>query len=184
MVDLYRQFLIQPNADRYRAALAALVSAAGNTAPSLLALEQAHHERRFETVRSLARQWGRFFALSPRFHRLAAIAAFELGDREDAELERFTADACLEGILQSGDGSDARPFLISDRADAQEVLAKLGFKSVRQSLIDNDGTLCDVFEVRTSAKSTREIWFSTAGQSTPAQKPQKTAKTRSRKVKV
>jgi hypothetical protein len=188
MVDLYRKFLIEPTADRYRAALLAMANHSGDGVRSLLVLEQAHREGRFETIQSLVRQWARHFALSPRFHRLAAIAALELGDQEDAELERFTANACLEGIVASGDGSDARPFLISDRADAQEVLAKLNLKSLRQSLIENDGILCDVFEVRASAKSTREIWFSCAYQPSinrsPARQPKNMPTKRSRRVKV
>jgi hypothetical protein len=186
MLDLYRQFLMRPTADRYRAVLSALVTDSSQACPSLSTLEQAHREGRFETVHALTRQWGKFFALSPRFHALAAMAAIELGDKDDAQLERFAADACLEGILKSGDGSDARPFVLSDRADAQEVLAKLGFRAIRQSLVDCDGTLCDVFEVRASAKSTREVWFSVARQPKlqPARAAQSAPSARSRKVKV
>ncbi len=185
MVDLYREFLVQPTADRYRAATLAIATEPGSSAPSLLTLEQAFIEGQFETVSTLARQWTRHFALSPHFHRLAAIAALELGDADDAELERFTSAACLEGILNSGDGSDANPYLIADRADAQEVLTKLGLKSIRQSRIENENVLCDVFEVCARNKATREIWFTYAAvkenRETIAPVTQSTAKSKSRR---
>jgi hypothetical protein len=169
MADLYRRFLIDPTPERYQAALAALAMPAARPVPSLLALEQALVEQRFETVRTLVRQWTRYFALSPRFHHVAALAARHLGDLEDAETERFAADACLEGILKSGDGSQSQPYLITHRCDAQEVLSKLRFQRKRQRCLEMEGSACDVFEVQT-AKSTKEIWFTLAN-STGAPKP-------------
>jgi Domain of unknown function (DUF4919) len=184
MIDLYRQFLLEPSADNYRAALSALSNAESDAIPSLLAVEQAFCEGRYETVRTLGRQWTRHFALSPRFHHLAALAARELGDVEDAELERFTASACLEGILASGDGSQARPFIISETADAHEILAKQGHKTLHQTFVEVGKTLCDVFEVEAKGKESREIWFTFANRTAgSAKKPNSKSQT-SRRPKV
>jgi hypothetical protein len=181
MVDLYRQFLVQPTADRYRAALKAFIAAPADAVPSLLALEQAFCDGCFETVRTLGQDWQRFFALSPRFHRLVALASLELGDQQDAEIERFAAEACLEGVLSSGDGTQAHPYLLSQSADAHEVLKKLGLKAVRQASVESQGALCDVFEVRDRAKATQEVWFVVAGAQVFAGEPRKTARASAKK---
>jgi hypothetical protein len=159
MVELYRQFLVEPSAERFFAALGAFDLPASIKPPSLESLDLALSEGRFDSIRTLARQWSRYFALSVHFHRLAAIAALEMGDADDAELERFAAEACLEGVLKSGDGSAERPYVIAHRADAQEVLAKLKFKPIRQKCVQTDQARCDVFEGK-SAQGEQEVWFS------------------------
>lgn len=159
IVDLYRQFLVEPSADRYHAALTAFASEADDAIPSLLALEQAFYEGRYETVGTLGRQWQRHFALSPRFHRLVSLASLELGDQTDAEVERFAASACLEGILNSGNGSSEAPYLLSHGVDAQEVLAKLGYTILHQSVVEQKGKLCDVFEVAGDLNEPNQVWF-------------------------
>ena len=159
MADLYRRFLTEPSADRFQEAFAAFALPAKSAIPSLLELDQAFSEGRFDTVRTLVQLWSRYFALSVHFHRLAALAALELGEVDDAELERFITDACLQGVLCSGNGSADRPYLIAHRADAQEVLSHLKLTTLRQSCVENQGELCDVFDVKV-AKGEQEVWFS------------------------
>lgn len=163
MADLYRRFLTEPSAARFQEAFAAFELPAKLPAqsaiPSLLELDQAFSEGRFDTVRTLVQLWSRYFALSVHFHRLAALAALELGELDDAELERFIADACLQGVLSSGDGSANRPYLVAHRADAQEVLSHLKLTPLRQTCVENEGSVCDVFDAR-AAKGEREVWFS------------------------
>ena len=42
--------------------------------------------------------------LSPRVHRLAAVAAEKLGDGDQAVRERYFSRACMRGLLLAGDG--------------------------------------------------------------------------------
>lgn len=185
MVDLYRQFLVQPTEDRYRAALLAADASSADAAPSLSSMEEALCEGRYESVRLLGRQWTRFFFLSPRFHRLAAIASKHLGDESDAEMERFAAQACLSGILASGDGSPERPYLICDRADAREVLTRLGLEVVRQSAAERDGRIYDVFEASQGGEAPCEVWFAVVSKAQPAlARPKRAAAPRAKKVRV
>lgn len=183
MADLYRQFLTEPSAERFFAALAAFELPAKTALPSLESLSQAFSEGRFETVRTLVRRWSRYFALSVHFHRLAALAALELGELDDAELERFVADACLQGVLHSGDGSADHPYFLAHRADAQEVLAKLKLKPLRQSCLENAAGLCDVFQVKTP-KAEREVWFSLRQYAVAPSPSPKTRPKRAKKVAV
>jgi hypothetical protein len=159
MADLYRRFLTEPSAERFFETLAAFELPANSAAPSLSQLDLAFSEGQFETVRTLVKLWARSFTLSIHFHRLAALAAFELGEVDDAELERFITDACLQGVLNSGEGTSERPYTIAHRTDAQEVLRHLNLQPIRQSSVDRSGSFCDVFEVR-GAKRDQEVWFS------------------------
>lgn len=159
VVEPYRAFLIHPSAENYLAAVLALASASDDSSPSMLSMEHACQNGQYETVSRLSSQWTRNFALSPRFHRLSAIAARELGDLDEAEMERFACETCLDAILVTGEGSPSAPYLVAQRSDSQEVLAKLGFKPIRQMRIENNGRLCDVFEVRSKSKKNEMVWF-------------------------
>src|SRR5262245_66303882 len=60
--------------------------------------------------------------LSPQAHRLVSYAAKQLGDTEMAARERALGRACLRGLLGSGDGTKARPYLVTHIADEYDVL--------------------------------------------------------------
>lgn len=183
MADLYRRFLTEPSAERFFETLAAFELPANAATPSLSLLDLAFSEGQFETVRTLVKLWARSFTLSIHFHRLAALAALELGEIDDAELERFIADACLQGVLNSGEGSAARPYLIAHRADALEVLRHLELKTIRQCCVEKDGALCDVFEV-SGAKRDQEVWFSVYSKSSTPISGAKARPKRAKKVAV
>lgn len=104
-----------------------------------------------EMIAGLLYDW----ALSPRVHFLAAWAATELGDEDDAELERFTARACLAGLLATGEGSFASPYLVTYPADEYDVLAALGLAARSQQLVHCDAGRFDVLTCQADV----ELWF-------------------------
>lgn len=71
-------------------------------------------------------------ALSPRVHFLMAQAALLTGDRDSLEMEQMLFQASLKGILATGDGSYASPYLICQPSDEYDVLLTLGYSPVRQ----------------------------------------------------
>ncbi|MGV3608624.1 MAG: hypothetical protein ACO1RA_19635 [Planctomycetaceae bacterium] len=71
-------------------------------------------------------------AMSPRVHFLMAQAALQTGDRESLEMEQMLFQATLKGILATGDGSYASPYLICQPSDEYDVLLTLGYTPVRQ----------------------------------------------------
>lgn len=157
--ELYREFLVSPTSAKYLAAILAFASDSDDSTPSLLSMEHACQNGQYQTASSLSAQWTKSFALSPHFHRLSAIAARELGHFDEAEMERFACETCLNAIIVSGEGSPSAPYLVAQRSDTQEVLAKLGVKAIRQMRRENDGRLCDVFEVSSTGKKTETVWF-------------------------
>ncbi|WP_297742593.1 DUF4919 domain-containing protein [uncultured Tessaracoccus sp.] len=118
------------------------------------AAELAAQERHDELIRLLdAHMPGAF--LSPEAHQLLAHALTAIGERTQAEQERFLAHASLELILDSGDGSQTRPWQVLEVLDEYAVLRhhQVSVASQRRD-VDGARTL-DVH--RTSAG--RELWF-------------------------
>src|SRR5262245_6100057 len=70
--------------------------------------------------------------LSPRVHLLAALAAEKSGNAANAELERNVVRACLRGLLQSGDGTPQRPYLITHITDEYDLLEHFGKRPTEQ----------------------------------------------------
>jgi hypothetical protein len=115
--------------------------------------------------------------LSPRVHLLAAEAAEAVGDVAGGEVERFLFVLCLQGLLATGEGTPANPYLACHATDAYDVLEALELMPARQMLVERRGRMCDVL-VCTSG---REVWFDLAAVLGPVKTQQK-ARSRKRGV--
>jgi len=93
--------------------------------------------------------------LSPRIHFFAAEAALELGDHEQVELERSLFVIVLQGLLATGDGTRANPYIVCHGSDEYDVLEAIGLEPAGQSLVEDAGRLCDVV----TCANGREVWF-------------------------
>jgi hypothetical protein len=117
--------------------------------------------------------------LSPRVHLLAAEAAEAVGDVAGGEIERFLFVLCLQGLLATGDGSAAKPYLVCHATDEQDVLAALELEAAGQALVQDGGRLCDVL----TCSNGREVWFDMTAVMHPARRPRKrTSAARKRSV--
>ncbi len=93
--------------------------------------------------------------LSPRVHELAAQLARRTGDTHRAEREHRIAQACVEGILATGDGSRDQPYRILYAADEQDVLRFLGLPQKHPHLQHMGDLHLDKIEVAEGV----EVWF-------------------------
>ena len=98
-------------------------------------------------------------ALSPAVHVVAARAAEAAGDQEDCELERFLLVTCLEAILQTGDGTEEAPFVVTCTMDERHVCGMLGLVPRSQALASRRGNALDVIECENGAS----VWFDVSG---------------------
>ena len=162
MQDDLRTFLEAPSAHTYRRVRESLLEEVstldlpGILSPgSLVELVELASAGKFSTLLARVDDLQPAWALSPRVHFLAAIAAEETGATEIAELERFTFQACLEGILATGDGTAEAPYLITYLSDEYDVLAALGLEPRAQVLVEQRGLLCDVARCLDG----EEVWF-------------------------
>ena len=102
--------------------------------------------------------------LSPRVHQLAAEAAEAAGDVAGGEVERFLFVLCLQGLLATGDGSAAEPYLVCHATDEYDLLEALELEPAGQALVEDNGRLCDVL----TCSNGREVWFDVTAVMRPA----------------
>ena len=73
--------------------------------------------------------------LSPRVHGMLAYTFKQTEETDQAELEIGLSTLLLEGILSTGDGTQAQPFLVCRTEDEYDVLDYLGKESRDQRLL-------------------------------------------------
>jgi len=166
MQDELQAFLETPTARTYRQVrevlleeVAATCSAETLSASVLVELAELAAADQFYAVLERIDELQPAWALSPRVHYLAAVAADEVGDAEGAELERFIFQSCLDGILATGDGTAQSPYLITYSSDVHDVLLALGLEPRSQTLVEQHGLLCDVVR----CTDDEEVWFELTG---------------------
>jgi hypothetical protein len=93
--------------------------------------------------------------LSPLVHFLAAEAAAALGDEPEVELERTLFVIVLQGLLATGDGTPANPYIVCHATDEYDILAALGLEAATQRLTEQGSRLCDAI----TCGNGREVWF-------------------------
>jgi hypothetical protein len=109
-------------------------------------------------------------ALSPAVHLMAARAAETAGDEQDCRLERYLLVTCLEAILQTGDGTEDSPYVVTCSMDERHVCEMLGLVPRSQALANRRGKALDVVECVSGAS----VWFDVSGLvSLPALEPRR-----------
>jgi hypothetical protein len=175
MQDELQAFLEAPSAHAYRRVREALLDevAASDASESpslttLIELAELAAAGEFEDLLARVEELSPAWALSPRVHYLAAIAAVELGEEGTAELEQFIFQTCLEGILATGHGTAEAPYLITYVSDEYDVVAALGLEPRSQALVEQPACLCDVVQCADG----EEVWFELTGMlHDPRQRP-------------
>jgi hypothetical protein len=93
--------------------------------------------------------------LSPRIHFLAAEAADAVGHFADIELERCLFVITLQGLLATGDGTKANPYIVCHASDEHDILEALDRQAIRRATVKIGGRICDVVRCTDG----REVWF-------------------------
>lgn len=102
-----------------------------------------------------AHGWRSRAALSPRVHYLTAEAHAVLGQSEHAELERWVFQACLQGMLATGDGTRRKPYVIAQLSDEYDVLKLRALNCEQQRFVQRGRKACDVL----TCADGNEVWF-------------------------
>ena len=153
----FERFLARPTGQNYRRARR-LAMADSRLDPHSLKwaeLSGLCENRRFRQVLQEAQQLWPQWRLSPRFHLLVAYAAFCLGEQQEAELARFQYQACVDGMLDSGDGTRRRPYQVLRICDEYDLLRALQQRPRSQTLVERKGRWLDVI----TCEEGRKVWF-------------------------
>jgi len=125
------------------------------TTTDLSTLQRLLEEGRYQELQERLSTLPPSKVLSPRFHYLAAEAAAGLGQHDDVELERWLFVLTLRGLLATGDGTPAQPYLVCHASDEYDILSAQGLVPAGQSLREHQGRVCDVIRCTDG----REVWF-------------------------
>ena len=101
---------------------------------------------KYQAVLDLVAAQSATLFLSPMAHQIAKMAAEKLGDAERAHEESRRVEICLSCVIESGDGSLDKPYLVSLVQDEYAVLSALGVEPGDQSLLRHGGRSLDLFK--------------------------------------
>lgn len=157
MKQMLQQFAEQPTRENYLAVLQRLreVGEPSVTPAEIAALSAQLAVANDSAALSAIQRLPKSAAFSPRVHYLAAEFCDRVGDQRRAELERFLFSACLTGLLATGDGTLARPYVVCQVSDERDILLALGEISAELKVLTRGQRTLD----RHRCESGREICF-------------------------
>jgi hypothetical protein len=118
---------------------------------SLPLLAQGRYLEAVEKLMSMMPGW----LVSPGLHNALGYAHEKLGRTEDAQREAILASAVMQGILMTGDGSQAQPYLVLQISDEYDVLRHFAKTAVAQTMVTQDEKVLD----RHDCEDGSAIWF-------------------------
>jgi len=95
------------------------------------------------------------YLLSAGTHLELAVAQKGLGCPEKAEFERFLAEKLVIGIEMTGQGGEARPYLVTRTSDEYDFLIYRKLSPLIQAQVERGGRRLD----RIETQSGESLWF-------------------------
>lgn len=86
---------------------------------------------------------------SPAVHLLAALVAEKFGDHDEVELERFLCESMLQGLADSGTGTQKAPYRLTYLTDAADLLAYFSLTPEKRRLVHISHGHLDVIRTTT-----------------------------------
>ncbi len=116
---------------------------------------ELYEEGKFEEASEVIHDAMLNLVLSPQAHQFLAFLHHKLGNEQAAEMEMMIGQACLEGILATGDGSAEQPYIVVRTSDEHDVIEYLDQELKRQSLTHRGDKHLD----RIECMDGDEYWF-------------------------
>ena len=157
MQELLFQFVQAPNQENFLSIRSALIEFDGydpysdemNEVDSLIGSEK------WDDAKEALNAAMPNLILSPRAHLAISFVAGKLGNETAQKVEGFLAVTCCQGIVDSGDGTQESPYLVTRTSDEHDVLKYLQKEFAGQALVEADGKTFDLV----SCKDDTQIWF-------------------------
>lgn len=157
MQETFVAFLSNPTLDTFRAVRDIVVNNPNydGYTRDLQAMEDALDQKRFGDVKDAFARAQPNLLLSPAAHLLLSLTLKEEGNGKGSEMERFICFRCIEGMKLTGDGSQAKPFLVLRTSDEYDMLSALMKRLASQHLVHDGGKSFD----RLVCEDGTEVWF-------------------------
>ncbi len=146
MVDIFSEFLEQPDKTRYLRVRGAIIGSLefDMFSDGLGRLEEMVLAGEHASVPALVPELMPNWLLSPRVHQLLSQSAAERGEEDRAKGEHTLAIACANAIAQTGDGSRDAPYIVTHVSDEYDVATASGKTVTQQRRETSDGRALDV----------------------------------------
>jgi len=150
-------FLEEPTPQNYLAARRALVTSPAYDpyAQGLSEAEELVNTRRWVDALKKISEVMPNFHLTPRIHYLASLAAEAQDDKAAVQRHTFAYERCLRGLLETGEGTEEKPYLVTRVEDEYDMLVHLEKEPAGQGLVSRNGKHFDVMRCTDGT----EIWF-------------------------
>ena len=155
MESTYEEFLRQPCRDLYTQLQQGILAHGRVELESLSRLIALYESAQYDKAAHLQDEISATWLLSPSFHLWSARIAAALNDVEGVELEQFQFDACLTGLLATGDGTLESPYLVTYTSDVRDVVAARQQRLVAQHLVKRPQGCFDLV----TCDDNNELWF-------------------------
>jgi hypothetical protein len=166
MPDAFADFLDSPSGPGFLRLREAMLATPGHdfASDALTGLSDLVDQGAYEAVPDKLAELMPDWLLSPRAHLLAAHAAQQDADADRAQFEQDFSQACLAGLLQSGDGSRSRPYRVTHVADEYDLLEALDKTSASQRRVGGEDGLFDLILCTDGS----QLWFDIGAAATTA----------------
>lgn len=151
-------FLEDPSTENFRAAQRALIDSEEYEPYSneLESVEELVDQERWIDAEEAFRAAMPNLLLSPRAHLVAGMLAEHAEEADRAEFERAIAGLCARAIVETGEGTCERPYIVTRTTDVYDVLGFLGKRPTGQALVgDGNGRHFDQMTLEDGT----ELWF-------------------------
>jgi hypothetical protein len=158
MQELFLEFLKNPTADTFLAIRREVVhhEKYDGYSRDLDEMRQAFNQKRYADMRTIFGNAQPNLLLSPEAHFLLSLAASELDDAKGAEVEKYISFRCIDGILATGDGTQAKAYVVLRTSDEYDLLGILKKQMQTQHLVHGEnGRSYDKMVCTDSS----EVWF-------------------------
>ena len=157
MQELFFNFLDQPNCENYLKVRSALLNdpCFDPYSPDLSLVEAKLREDDLNSARQMLCEGMPNLMLSPRAHRMLSYIAEQTGEVNLSEIEQRMAEACMLGMLATGQGSSESPYQVCRVSDQHDVVRYLGLQANRCTLHEIEGRHQEEFH----CLGGKSIWF-------------------------
>lgn len=116
---------------------------------------ELYEQQKIQDARDVLQKAMGNLMLSPRAHQLLGFLHHKLGDEQAAQMEMMIGQACVEGILATGDGSADEPYIVVRTSDEHDVIEHLEKELKQQSLTHKNDRHLDLIQCTDGT----EYWF-------------------------
>lgn len=157
MNEQFRSFLQSPNRETYLALRNKIISSESYQPYSdeFEIASELYGEQKLQQARDTLQKSMANLLLSARAHQLLGFLHSKTSDVQAAQAELMIANACVEGILATGNGSVDSPYIVVRTSDEHDVIDHLGKELESQSLSHINNKHLDLIR----CKDGTEYWF-------------------------